>query len=61
LEEWTLVDIEKFVKALPKAELHLHLEGAVAATTAIELARKHGLARHDFEDASKLFDFADLG
>jgi adenosine deaminase len=55
------VNIERFVQALPKAELHLHLEGAVAATTAIELARKHGLARHDFEDASKLFDFADLG
>jgi hypothetical protein len=29
----------------------------VAATTAIELARKHGLATHDYEDASKLFDF----
>ena len=56
-----MVDIEKFVKALPKAELHLHLEGAVAATTAIELARKHGLARHDLEDASKLFDFAGSG
>ncbi len=56
-----MVDMQKFVQALPKAELHLHLEGAVAATTAIELARKHGLARHNFEDASKLFDFADLG
>ena len=54
------MDIEAFVKALPKAELHLHLEGAVAATTAIELARKHGLAKDEFEDASKLFDFANL-
>ncbi len=54
------MEIEQFVKALPKAELHLHLEGAVAATTAIELARKHGFATHDLEDASKLFDFADL-
>lgn len=53
-------NIEKFVKALPKAELHLHLEGAVAAPTAIDLARKHGLALKDFEDTSKMFDFADL-
>ena len=55
------MEIEQFVKSLPKAELHLHLEGAVAAPTAIELAKKHGLALGDFEDASKIFEFADLG
>jgi adenosine deaminase len=55
------MNLEQFVKALPKAELHLHLEGAVAAPTAIELAKKHGLALGDFEDASKIFEFADLG
>ena len=54
------MDIENFVKLLPKAELHLHLEGAVAATTAIELARKHGLATQTFEDTSKVFEFPDL-
>jgi len=61
LKEKSPVSIEDFVKSLPKAELHLHLEGAVAATTAIELSRKHGLATQNFEDASKLFDFPDLG
>jgi adenosine deaminase len=54
------LSIEQFAKALPKAELHLHLEGAVSAPTAIELAKKHGLALGDFEDAAKLFQFADL-
>ena len=54
------MDIEKFVRSLPKAELHLHLEGAVSATTAIDLAGKHGLATHELKDAAKLFDFPDL-
>ncbi|MEX2504506.1 MAG: adenosine deaminase [Egicoccus sp.] len=27
---------------LPKVELHVHLEGSVAATTAVDLARRHG-------------------
>jgi adenosine deaminase len=61
LKERPSLDIENLIRSLPKAELHLHLEGAVAATTAIELSRKHGLAAQKFEDPSKLFDFADLG
>ena len=55
------MEIEDFVKSLPKAELHLHLEGTIAPTTAIDLAKKHGMATQDFEDASKIFDFPDLG
>lgn len=54
------MDVQSFAKMLPKAELHLHLEGAVSARTALELAKKHCLATADFEDASKIFEFADL-
>jgi aminodeoxyfutalosine deaminase len=48
------------VDTLPKAELHLHLEGSIRPETAVELARHHGfnispdavLARYNYPDFS---------
>jgi aminodeoxyfutalosine deaminase len=49
-----------FVRQLPKAELHLHLEGAVEPATLLELRRQHGeqatLAETEF-----LYRYTDFG
>ena len=36
--------LTKFIKKMPKAELHVHLEGAVRPQTLLALARRHGIA-----------------
>ncbi|WP_246478548.1 adenosine deaminase [Saccharothrix ecbatanensis] len=38
---WT-PDLEAFVAGLPKAELHVHLEGALRPATLLDLARRNG-------------------
>ena len=36
------MSIAAFIEAMPKAELHIHLEGAIAPATLLRLAERHG-------------------
>jgi len=51
-----------FVRALPKAELHVHIEGTLEPELTFALARKHGVAlQYDSVAALRAaYDFTDL-
>lgn len=56
-------EVERLVAALPKVSLHCHLIGSVAATTVVDLARKHGVGLEG-RTADDLYDhdsYEDLG
>jgi adenosine deaminase len=50
------------IAAVPKAELHLHLQGAIQPATLLELARRHRLAlpAEDLDGLSRWFQFRDF-
>ena len=48
-----------WLRALPKVELHVHLEGAIRPTTAVDLARQNGVEL-PAEDPSDLYDYQEL-
>ena len=49
-----------FVRQLPKAELHLHLEGAVEPATLLELRRQHG-EQATLAETESLYRYTDFG
>ncbi len=50
---------EEHLRALPKVELHCHVEGAARAATIAELARRNGVEL-PVDDPEDLFEFQDL-
>ena len=49
-----------FIQALPKAELHLHLEGSVEPETLVELSRRHDHPEFTLHDAERLYRYQDF-
>ncbi|HWC17702.1 MAG TPA: adenosine deaminase, partial [Terriglobales bacterium] len=48
------------IHALPKAELHLHLEGTVDPETLVELSRQHDSDPLTIEQAYRLYEYPDF-
>ncbi|HTZ95601.1 MAG TPA: adenosine deaminase [Terriglobales bacterium] len=48
-----------FISQLPKAELHLHLEGSIDPATLLELRREHG-KESTLADVERLYQYADF-
>ncbi len=58
--EQSRMDAPSFIRRLPKAELHLHLEGTVTPETLVELSRRHDGTRLDLEQARALYRYTDF-
>jgi adenosine deaminase/aminodeoxyfutalosine deaminase len=52
--------IEDFIRRLPKAELHLHLEGAILPATLAELSARHDDCPLTLAEAEALYRFTDF-
>lgn len=53
-------DIESFIRRLPKAELHLHLEGTITPATLVELSQHHDATPITLPEAEALYHFTDF-
>jgi adenosine deaminase len=57
-----MTDLDSFITGLPKAELHLHIEGSLEPELMFALARRNGVAipYASVEDVRAAYDFSNL-
>jgi adenosine deaminase/aminodeoxyfutalosine deaminase len=53
-------EIKSFIHRLPKAELHLHLEGTILPSTLVELSARHDARPMRLREAKALYRFDDF-
>jgi aminodeoxyfutalosine deaminase len=58
--DYKLVPPGPFVLSLPKAELHLHLEGSVEPATLLELRQRHGMPGAELGEVERLYEYHDF-
>jgi adenosine deaminase/aminodeoxyfutalosine deaminase len=54
------IDVPAWLRALPKVELHLHLEGTVLPSTLVELSRRNDAAPLTLEAAEALYVYGNF-
>jgi adenosine deaminase/aminodeoxyfutalosine deaminase len=50
----------RFILSLPKAELHLHLEGSIEPSTLLELRQRHGMEGASLPEVEQLYNYKDF-
>jgi aminodeoxyfutalosine deaminase len=50
----------RFILSLPKAELHLHLEGSIEPSTLLELRQRHGMDGASLAEVEQLYNYKDF-
>jgi aminodeoxyfutalosine deaminase len=53
-------ELTAFIRSLPKAELHLHLEGTILPATLVELSARHDALPITLPEAEALYRFTDF-
>jgi aminodeoxyfutalosine deaminase len=53
-------DPSSFILSLPKAELHLHLEGSIVPSTLLELRRRHSMEGASLAEVEQLYNYKDF-
>ena len=53
-------DPSSFILSLPKAELHLHLEGSIEPSTLLQLRQRHAMEGASLADVEQLYNYKDF-